>query len=114
VRHPRGSEFDRQRDAVQALTDVEHGFGVGGPVERKRRCDRTGAVREEGHRSGPRVAGPGRRHRTKVFTWHPQPFPAGGQDAHRGRPRQDHFHQPRDGIEDMFAIVEDEEPDTAH
>ena len=42
-----------------------------------------------------------------------QPLTACGQDAHRGRPREDEIDEIRRGVNDVLAVVEDQETDPA-
>ena len=54
-----------------------------------------------------------RRHGPQVLAVDPQTFAAGGEHLHRRRPGQDRLHQVGGRVEDVFAVVHDQQQPTA-
>ena len=113
-RHPRGRQLDRQRDAVQATADFHHCARLIRCGHREARRHTLGAFDEE--IDCGRVDSPAeiqRGHRPQLLIGHPQPFAAGGHDAHRRRLRQDGLDQIPGGVAQMLAVVEHQQPHPA-
>ncbi len=101
--HAGGGQFDRQRDAVQALADLHHvrrvllgegkaGVGIGGALSNSRMLSilRSSFERQCIPRPGQRQ----RRHLPDRLAEQPQPLDAGGQDA-----------QVRAGAQQLFGVL---------
>ena len=112
-RHARGRQLDRQGDPVEVAADLHHGGGSswsvnGIPADRLARARRRGRPRPS-------------RYRRQIQRWHcPQllvanakPFTAGGKNIHGRRAREDGLDQVGSGIENMLAVVEDQQSDPA-
>jgi hypothetical protein len=114
--HPGGGQLDGQRDAVQPPADFRH-RRQGQRVEPEVAVHRGGPLREQPHRirphgllnvgSGPRGGqGPDSQH---LLPADPQRLAAGGQDSHRRAVAQDVGHELADGVEDMLAVVQNQQ-----
>jgi len=102
--HPRGGELDRQRQAVDAVTDLGHG-GLARQVGLEVGLDRPRPHHEQGARLGCRQ-------------WRdpPDPFPvnaerlaAGGQDHDLRAVRHDPVREPSGAGEHVLAVVQDQQ-----
>ena len=107
--HPRGGEFDRQRQPAEAAHDLgDHRQLVG---QRQRRAQRPGALEEQRDRVGDRRVG---RHlqrdqRPALLAGELERHPRGRDHLGVGRPRQPRAdHRDRAGLE-VLAVVEREQ-----
>jgi hypothetical protein len=120
LRHAEGADTGRgqlqgERDPVQAAADFGDGGGVVG-AEAEPRCGRGGALDEKLHGAeGAQVAGQSGRGGRVQWRDGPQPFPrdrqrflAGGEDLQAGRGTQQHLGHRGDGLDDVFAVVQEE------
>ena len=107
--HSRCRQLDRQRDAVEAAADLDDGGGVLGPTQRDVRGDPASAFVEQRCR-GRVDAGVQGWHGPELLVGHPQRLPAGGEDPHSRRAREDRVDHVGGGVQDMFAVVEHQQP----
>jgi hypothetical protein len=113
-RHPRGRQFDCQRDTVEASADLDDRASLIRLVQREARRDAAGAFNEQFHcgRVDSR-ADVQRGHRPQLLVGDPQALAAGGHDSHRRRLRHDGFDQIGGGVEHVLAVVEHQQADSA-
>jgi hypothetical protein len=103
--HARGGQFDRQRDPVQARTDFRNDTS-GRVIEREFTTRHGRSFGEQPHGVCGRVQ---RRDAAYELAGHAQWLPAGGQDRCRRCVRHDGRHQRRRVVEDVLAVVDDEQ-----
>ena len=117
--NPRRGQLDRQRDAVQALADLQDGRGVG-RGECKARRGRGCPLDEQpdGFVLGQRLRaeadgadiGQGQgRHAEGHFAGDPQRFAAGGQDGQLRAGLQQRICQAGAGLDHVLAVVQDQQ-----
>ena len=110
------SQLDRQRYAVETLTDPGHRRGVRAG-EREVGSDRHGPVHEQfdcvtagdHRRPGTPLRQRQRPQRPDPLTVDAEPLPAGGQDPHPPTRPQDSLRDAGHSIEEMLAVVENEQ-----
>ncbi len=113
-RHPGGGELQRERDAIQVATDVDHGGGVA-LAEREPRIGRPRRRDEElDRRVAPGRVGIGRRHRQRREAVHLlvdelERLLARHQHAHVGREAPQCLDQRHHAVEQVLAVVEHEQ-----
>ena len=118
---PCRGQLNGQRDPVEPPTDldnerrsclVEHEGGVGGlgPSDEEGDSGDLGQLAEHQLRA-EQLLGPGRQrvHRPEPFAGYRQRFPAGGDDRDGGCLAQDSCHQLGHGLDQVLAIVENQQ-----
>jgi hypothetical protein len=114
-RHPRGRQFDGQRDPVEAPADLHHRGRL--TIIAARREARRHVLRpidEQGHRGRVDArADVQRGHRPQPLVGDAESFAAGGHDLGRGRGRQDGLDQIGGGVQHVFAVVKHQQPHPA-
>ena len=113
-RHPRGRQFDGQRDSVEAAADLHHRRGLAIVADREARRDVLRPFDEQGHRGRVDACAQVQRgHWPQPLVGDSQPFTAGGHHLGRCRGRQDGLDQIGGGVQHVFAVVEDQQPYSA-
>ena len=112
--HAGGGQFDRQRDAVeprQISTTAAASSAVAtekrAATLRARSTNRVTAAESMPARTSERG------HQPQLLVGDPQSFPAGGQNPHRRRVRQDRLDQIRRSVTHVLAVVEHQQPHPA-
>lgn len=107
----RSRQFDGQRDAVEALADLHDGGRLSAVIEREVRCHAVRAFGKEPHGCGlSNCSDVERGHRPQLFSGDAESFAAGRADPDRRRAREDGVDQVRRSVEQMFAVVEHQQP----
>ncbi len=116
--HARGGELDRQRDAIQPVADLRDVRGVVlGQVKRRLRGDRALDEKPCGVRLGDfrkrgfalRIGNDERRQRIRRLAANVQPLAAGRENLYARQRLQQFRCEFRAGVDQMLAVVEDEQ-----
>ncbi|HLW12350.1 MAG TPA: hypothetical protein VKU81_06600 [Casimicrobiaceae bacterium] len=116
--HASSGEFDRQRNAIQSVADLRDVRGVVlGQVKRRLRGHRSLDEKPCGVRLGDfrkrgfalRIGNDERRQRIRRLAANVQPLAAGRQELHARQRLQQFRCQFRAGVDQMLAVVEDEQ-----
>ena len=113
-RHPRGRQLDGQGYPVKAAADFHHRARLIRCGHREARGDALGAFDEQiDCRRVDSIADIQRGHRPHLFLGDSESLSTGGQDPHGRRLRDDRLDLVGDSVEHVFAVIENQQPDSA-